>query len=257
MNKSSNEITNPSAPSFDLTGKRVVVVGGKKAIGLGVAQAAHAMGAAVTVASRREVSIEERPDLAAFNQVILDIRDEAAVRAAFDAIGPFDHLVVTAGPELGSWGSFMDPDMRGVRSYLESKFLGTWACARHAAPHLLADGSMTFLTGGTGARAKLGLAAVTPTFAAVDSLSQSLALELAPIRVNTIRPGFIDTEFWNDLPAEHVEAIRDKVRETFPARRIGTAADVGHAAVFLMTNPYVTGTVLEVSGGELLVDWIF
>ena len=82
----------------------------------------------------------------------------------------------------------MDADMRGVRSYLEGKFLGTWACARHAAPHLLAGGSMTFLTGGTGARAKLGLAAVTSTFAAVASLSQSLALELAPIRVNTGTP---------------------------------------------------------------------
>ena len=245
------------APSFDLTGKRVVVVGGKKAIGLGVARAAHAMGAAVTVASRRNIPAGERPDLAAYDQVVLDITDEAAVHAAFETIGPFDHLVVTAGPELGSWGSFMDSDMRGVRSYLEGKFLGTWACARHAAPHVQAGGSMTFLTGGTGARAKVGLTAVTSTFAAVESLSQSLALELAPIRVNTIRPGFIDTDFWDVLPAAIVDDIRAKVRANFPARRLGTAADVGHGAVFLMTNPFVTGTVLEVSGGELLVDWIF
>lgn len=247
----------PPAPSLDLNGKRVVVVGGKKGIGLGVAQAAHGMGAAVTVASRNNVSDEEHPELAAFDQVVLDIGDEAAVQAAFEAIGPFDHLAVTAGPALGSWGSFMDPDMGGVRSYMEGKFLGTWACARHAAPHLLAGGSMTFLTGGTGGRAKLGLAAVTSTFAAVESLSQSLALELAPIRVNTIRPGFIDTDFWDVLPAADVEEIRAKVRANFPARRLGTPADVGHAAVFLMTNPYVTGTVLEVTGGELLVDWIF
>ena len=245
----------PAAPSFDLSGKRVV--GGKKAIGLGGAEAAHAMGAAVTVASRRNVPAGERPDLAAFDQVVLDIRDELAVRAAFEAIGPFDHLVVTAGPELGSWGAFMDPDMGGVRSYLEGKFLGTWACARHAASQLLAGGSMTFLTGGTGARAKVGLAAVTSTLAAVEALSQSFALELAPIRVNTIRPGFIDTDFWDVLPAEAVEEIRAKLCASFPARRLGTAADVGHAAVFLMTNPYVTGTALEVSGGELLVDWIF
>ncbi len=244
-------------PSFDLTGKRVVVIGGKKAIGLGIAKAAHAMGAAVTVASRRKVLTEERPDLAAFDQLSLDIRDEVAVKTAFAAIGSFDHLVVTAGPELGSWGSFMDPDMSGVKSYLEGKFLGTWACARYASPHLLPGGSMTFLSGGTAARAKLGLAAVTSTFAAVESLSQSLALELAPIRVNTIRPGFIDTDFWDVLPAADVEDIRAKVRSNFPVRRLGTPADVGHAAVFLMTNPYVTGTVLEVSGGELLVDWIF
>ena len=88
-------------------------------------------------------------------------------------------------------------------------------------------------------------------------MSQSLAPELAPIRVNTIRPGFIDTDFWDVLLAETVEDIRAKVRANFPARRLGTAADVGHGAVFLMTNPYVTGTVLEVSGSELLVDWIF
>jgi len=257
MSNLASEQARPPAPSFDLTGKRVVVVGGKTAIGLGVAQAAHAMGAAVTVASRRKVLAEERPDLAAFEQVVLDIRDEAAVQAAFEAVGPFDHLVITAGPELGSWGSFMDPDMRGVRSYLEGKFLGTWACARHAAPHLRAGGSMTLLTGGTGARAKLGLVAVTSTFAAVEALSQSLALELAPIRVNTIRPGFIDTEFWDVLPAATVEGIRAKVRANFPTRRLGTAADVGHAAVYLMTNPYVTGTVLEVNGGELLVEWSF
>ncbi len=179
------------------------------------------------------------------------------MQAAFEAVGPFDHFVVTAGPELGSWGAFMDPDMRGVRNYLEGKFLGAWACARHAAPHLRAGGSMTFLTGGTGARAKLGLAAVTSTFTAVESLAQSLAVELALIRVNTIRPGFIDTDFCDVLPAATVEEICSKVPANFPARRLGTAADVGHAAVFLMTNPYVTGTVLEVSGGELLVDWIF
>lgn len=257
MNQVASHRTSPAPLPFDLSGKRVVVVGGKRAIGLGVARAAHAAGARVTVASRREVSIEQQAELAAFDHVSLDMRDEAAVQAAFESIGRFDHLVVTAGPEIGSWGSFMDPDMRGVRGYMEGKFMGTWACARYAAPHLAADGSMTFLTGGIGARAKLGLAAVTSTFAAVDSLSRSLALDLAPVRVNTIRPGFIDSEFWDVLPADDLEAIRKKVETTFPARRVGTIADVGHAAVFLMTNPYVTGTVLEVSGGELLVDWLF
>ena len=255
-NAASGQVTSPT-PSFGLTGQRVVVVGGKSGIGLGIAHAARRAGAAVTVASRRTASTEERPDLAAFDQLVLDMRDETAVQAAFDGIGPFDHLVVTSGPALGSWGSFMDADMHGVRSYLEGKFLGTWACARHAAPHLAPGGSVTFLTGGTGAKPKVGLAAVTSTFAAVESLSQSLALELAPIRVNTIRPGFIDTGFWDVLPAADVVAIQQKVRDTFPARRVGTPADVGHAAVFLMTNPYVTGTVLDVTGGEQLVDWAF
>src|SRR3954466_6170368 len=101
MSNSASVQVSPLAPSFDLTGKRVVVVGGKKAIGLGVARAAHARGAVVTVASRRNVSAESPPELAAFDQVVVDIRDEAAVQATFEAVGPFDHLVVTAGPELG------------------------------------------------------------------------------------------------------------------------------------------------------------
>jgi len=84
------------------------------------------------------------------------MRSEATVQDAFEAIGQFDHLIITAGPELGSWGSFMDPDMRGVHSYFEGKFLGTWACARHAAPHIAPDGSMTFLTGGHWSSGEVG-----------------------------------------------------------------------------------------------------
>ena len=257
MTTASNAHHDEPLPTHDLTGKRVVVVGGKSGIGLGVALAAQAAGATVVVASRRQVSVQERPDLASFEHVSLDLRDEASVRAAFETIGSFDHLQVTAGDAAGSWGAFMDEDMRGVRSYLESKFLGSWACARHAFPHLAKNGSITFLTGGTAARAKLGLAAVTSTFSAVEALSVSLALELSPIRVNTLRPGFVATELWSFLPEAQREEIRAKVRANLPVRRVGTPADVGHAALFVMTNPYVTGTVLEVGGGELLVDWVF
>lgn len=241
-----------SASPLILKGKAVVVVGGKTGIGLGVARTAREAGATV-VASRRITSVEERPDLADFVQVSLDVRDESSVQRAFDSIGSLDHLVVTAAPDLGTWGAFMDADMHGVRSYMEGKFLGSWACARHGAPHLRAGGSITFLTGGMAVRPKIGFAAVTSTFAAVEALSGSLALELAPTRVNTIRPGFIDTDMWGFLPPEQRDGLRKKVEETFPSRRAGKADDIGHAALFLMTNPYVTGTVIEVSGGENLV----
>lgn len=241
------------APSLNLSGKKVVVVGGKTGIGLGIARAAHAAGASVVVASRRVASKEERPDLADFDQVSLDMRDENAVRAAFQTIGAFDHLVVTAAPDIGTWGGFMDDDMSGVRSYLEGKFLGSWACARYGAPHLNPNGSITFLTGGMAVRPKLGFTAPTSAFAAVEALSGSLALELAPIRVNTIRPGFVDTDMWSFLPEEHRNGLKQKIAEAFPARRVGQPADIGQAALFLMTNPYVTGTVVEVAGGENLV----
>ena len=180
------------------------------------------------------MSAAERPDLAEFEQISFDIRDETAVRDAFESIGSLDHLIVTAGPELGSWGAYMDEDMRGVRNYMEGKFLGSWACGRYAARHLLPGGSITFLTGGTAARPKRGLTAVTATFAAVEAMSRSLALELGPIRVNTIRPGYVDTGLWEVLPEADRNGLREKVRANFPARRAGTIADIGHAAVFLI-----------------------
>jgi NAD(P)-dependent dehydrogenase (short-subunit alcohol dehydrogenase family) len=257
MNSTINHLEKSSTSPLSLAGKRVVVVGGKSGIGLGIARAAHAAGASVTVASRRITSVAEHPELADFEQITLDITDEAAVRHAFDTIGPFDHLVITSGPAFGTWGTFMAADMRGVRNYMDAKFMGSWACARYAAPHLQAGGSVTFLTGGTAARPKLGLAAVVAAFAAVESLSGSLAQEMAPTRVNTIRPGYIDTDLWNVLSDDERVALNERVRTTFPARHAGTTEDVGHAAVFLMTNRYVTGTVLEVSGGENLVPSVF
>jgi NAD(P)-dependent dehydrogenase (short-subunit alcohol dehydrogenase family) len=252
-----HEQASATVPTLSLSGKKVVVVGGKTGIGLGIARAAYAAGAAVTVASRRIASAEDRPDLAMFEQIALDVRDEDAVRNAFDTIGTFDHLAITAAPDFGTWGSVMDADMRGVRSYFEGKFLGSWACARYAAPHLTRGGSISFLTGGTATRPKIGFAAPTSAFAAVEALSGSLALELSPTRVNTIRPGYVDTDMWGALPTGARDALREKVRETFPAQHAGTPADIGHAALFLMTNPYVTGTVLEVSGGENLVPSVF
>ena len=257
MNSTINELERASTFAPSLVGKRVVVAGGKSGIGLGIARAARAAGASVTVASRRLTPIAEHPELADFKQVILDVTDETAVRHAFNTIGPFDHLAVTSGPAFGTWETFMADDMRGVRSYMDAKFMGSWACARYAAPHLRPGGSVTFLTGGTAARPKLGLAAVVSAFAAVESLSGSLALEMAPTRVNTIRPGYVDTELWSVLSDDERAALKERVRTTFPARHAGTSDDVGHAAVFLMTNPYVTGTVIEVSGGESLVPSVF
>jgi NAD(P)-dependent dehydrogenase (short-subunit alcohol dehydrogenase family) len=94
---------------------------------------------------------------------------------------------------------------------------------------------------------------VTAAFAALEALSQALALELGPLRVNTIRPGVIDSAMWNFLDTDARVDFRQKVSSTMPVRRVGSIDDIGHAALFLMTNPYVTGTVLEVSGGEPLI----
>jgi NAD(P)-dependent dehydrogenase (short-subunit alcohol dehydrogenase family) len=225
---------------MNLTGKRVVIVGGTSGMGQGAARAAEAAGAEVIVAGRRA-------------QPPLDFTDEVSVKKFFDAGGAFDHLLVTAAPSPGPGGGFLQQDLAAAQAYMNGKFFGSWACARYAAPHLRAGGSITFLTGCASIRPRAGSTMVTATFAALEAFSQALALELGPIRVNTIRPGLVDSDMWGFLDPAAREQLRERTRQSFPARRIGTVDDIGHAAVFLMTNPYVTGAILEVSGGESLV----
>jgi NAD(P)-dependent dehydrogenase (short-subunit alcohol dehydrogenase family) len=241
---------------WSLRGQRVVVVGGTSGMGLGAARAAAEAGAHVIVAGRRS---EAARDLGPSEQgqvehAVLDIVNEAAVRDLFNAVGELDHLFITATPPTRALGAFLEQDVAAAREFMDGKFFGSWACARYAAPHLRARGSITFLTGCASIRPRAGISMVTATFAALEALSQALALELGPIRVNTIRPGLIDSSMWDHLDAAAREDLRRRTRDTFPARRIGTIEDIGHAALFLMTNPYVTGTVIEVSGGEPLVQ---
>jgi len=233
----------------DLRGQRVVVVGGTSGMGLGAVSAAADAGAEVVVAGRRPVAERApvHPEGRGIEHAVVDAGDEVFVRAMFDAIGELDHLLVTASPAPGSWGAFLDQDLTAARGYMDGKFFAAWACARHG-------GSITFLTGVAAVRPRAGLAIVTAAFAAVEALARALALDLAPVRVNAIRPGFVDSDMWSFLDAAAREALRKKVREAFPVRRTGAIEDIGQAAVFLMTNPYVTGAILEVTGGEQLVD---
>jgi NAD(P)-dependent dehydrogenase (short-subunit alcohol dehydrogenase family) len=250
------EETQQSTGHRPLEGKRVVVVGGTSGMGLGAVRAAVDAGADVVVAGRRPETARApgHPEARRLTHAVVDVGDEASVRAMFEALGGLDHLFVTASPAPGSWGAFLDQDLAAARAYMNGKFFGAWACARHAAPVMRAGGSITFLTGVAAVRPRPGLAVVTSAFAAVEALSRALALDLAPLRVNTIRPGFVDSEMWSFLDDGPREEIRRKVRETFPVHRTGSIEDIGQAAVFLMTNPYVTGSVLEVTGGEHLVD---
>jgi NAD(P)-dependent dehydrogenase (short-subunit alcohol dehydrogenase family) len=240
--------------SYSLKGQKVVIVGGTSGMGLGAARAALAAGAEVIVASRRPNGTRGTigPETDRFERAVVDITDEASIRTLFEGVGELDHLLVTATPPAKD-GPFLQQDLGAAQAIMNGKFFGSWLCARYAAPRIRAGGSITFLTGGAAIRPRAGIATLTAAFAALETLSQALALELGPLRVNTLRPGVIDSDMWGFLDGEEREKLRQKVRETFPVRRIGTIEDIGHAAVFLMTNPYVTGAVLEISGGETLV----
>jgi len=237
-----------STHSFE--GKHVVVIGGTSGMGRAVALAAHEEGAQVTVAGRRAPAASAPR----FRHEQVDVSDEAQVKALFARVGALDHLVVTAAPAPGASRPFLQDDVAGAASYLHAKFFGSWASARYAAPHMPPTGSITFLTGGIVARPKAGASIVAATFAALEKLGTALAIELAPLRVNTLRPGYTDSEMWGFLDEGARARLFADVAARMPSRRVGTPADVAHAALFLMSNPQVTGSVLEVTGGETLVD---
>ncbi|HMJ54522.1 MAG TPA: SDR family oxidoreductase [Polyangiaceae bacterium] len=242
-----------TASALPLKDQRVVIVGGTSGMGLGAARAAASAGAHVIVAGRRGIAEREATSSAdRFEHVVLDVTDEAAVHACFEAIGELHHLFVTATPSA-ELKPFLEQDFASAQRFMNGKFFGSLACALHAAPRTRAGGSITFLTGCASIRPSRGRAMATATFAALEALSQSLALELGPLRVNTIRPGVIDSDMWDFLDEAQRKQFRTTVAKTMPAGRIGHIEDIGHAAVFLMTNPYVTGAVLEVSGGEPLI----
>jgi NAD(P)-dependent dehydrogenase (short-subunit alcohol dehydrogenase family) len=233
-----------------LTGKRLVVVGGTSGMGLATARLAAQLGADVVAAGRRPP--EGRSAVDGVRQAQVDVTDEASVRALFDDVGELDHLLVTSSP--GSPGPFLEQDLAAARTFLDGKLLGSWSCARYAAPRIRPGGSITFVTGGAVVRPPRHAAMVTAAFAAVEALSRALALELGPLRVNTIRPGYTDSEMWSSLSAADRDELRRRVADAMPVGRMGTPEDIAHAAIFLMTSRQTTGAVLEVSGGETLVD---
>jgi len=233
-----------------LAGQRVVVVGGTSGMGLATVRAALAQGADVVAAGRRPPALRELTPGA--QQAVVDVTSEESVRALFQSVGELDHLLVTASP--GSPGAFGEQDLASARTYMDGKFFGSWTCAHFAAPRIRDRGSITFVTGGAVVRPPAHGSMIAAAFAAIEALTRALAVELGPKRVNTIRPGYTDSEMWQFLSDGQRDDLRRRVADSLPVRRMGTPEDVAHAAVFLMTNPQVTGTVLEVTGGETLIN---
>ncbi len=233
-----------------LDGQRVVVVGGTSGMGLATVRAATTIGADVVAAGRRPLA--RRASIAGVRPAQVDITDEVSVRHLFEDVGELDHLVVTAS--AGTPGAFLEQDLEAARSFMDGKFFGSWTCARYAAPRLRAGGSITFVTGGAVMRPPTHGSMITAAFAAVEALTRALAIELGPRRVNTIRPGYTDSDMWSFLPDAERNNLRRRVAEAIPVKRIGTPDDIAQAAVFVMTNPQITGAVVEVTGGETLVN---
>lgn len=234
----------------ELEGQTVVIVGGSSGMGLGAAQVAAKAGASVIIASHSQEKMDAAiSKIDGIKGIQVDILNEQSIQQLFEQVGQLNHLFVTAAP--GSRGEFLKQSINDARKYMDGKFWGSYTCAYYAAAKI-SQGSITFLSGGLSRRPEIGSSMVTASQAATEGLAKALAVELAPIRVNTIIPGAIDTEMWDFLSEEEREKFRQQAAEV-PAGRIGQAEDIGKAAVFLMTNSFITGTLIEVNGGQFLI----
>jgi NAD(P)-dependent dehydrogenase (short-subunit alcohol dehydrogenase family) len=237
----------------ELLGETVVVIGGSAGIGLETARRARAEGAKLILTGRNPEPLQRAAsDLDAVSTAAFDATDPAALERFFqDLPGTIDHVMVTAGRP--HYGRMLDTDLEQARRGFDEHLLLMLQIARNAAPKMRAGGSLVFMGGTGGRRPGIGLGIVSTVTAALPALTANLALELAPVRVNLIAAGFVDTPLSASLLGDELENRRNQLRTTLPIRRVVVAADVAALAVHIMTNTALTGATYDVDGGQHLV----
>ena len=236
----------------ELRGQTVVVIGGSAGIGLETARLARAGGAEVILTARSVDRLERAAEeVGASGTAAFDATDFDRLGRFFDELpGPIDHVLVSgSGPY---YAPLAEMDFERARHDVDAHLWVPMHVARHAAGKVRPGGTLV-LIGGTGGRRPSAGALISALTAAMPALTRALALELAPVRVNLVAPGFVDTPLSASLLGDRLEARRDELRATLPIGRVVGPEDVAAVAVHLMANTAVTGATYDVDGGQQLV----
>jgi NAD(P)-dependent dehydrogenase (short-subunit alcohol dehydrogenase family) len=237
----------------ELLGQTVVVIGGSGGIGLETARRARAEGARLILTGRDTERLERAAgELGALKTAAFDANDPAALKRFFDGLtDAIDHVMVTAGQP--HYGRLLEMDLEEARRALDAHLMQMLAVARNAVGKVRAGGTLVFMGGVGGRRISAGLGMVPTVTAALPALTASLALELAPVRVNLIAAGFVDTALSASLLGDQLDQRRNQLRATLPIRRVVTPGDVAALAVHIMSNTALTGATYDIDGGQQLV----
>lgn len=243
-----------SKPNHDhLADQTVVVIGASAGIGLETARHVRAGGGQVVMVGRnperlQQAALELRPlSIAAF-----DATDTDRIKQFFqDLPGTVDHVISTVGGP--SYMSLAGMDLAEARRHFGERLAMTLGIALYSRDKVRAGGTLLFIGGTGGRRPAVGMTVASALTAALPALTANLALELAPIRVNLIAAGFVDTPLSASLLGDQLEARREELRTTLPIRRVVGPEDVAALAVHIMCNDALTGGTYDIDGGQQLL----
>jgi NAD(P)-dependent dehydrogenase (short-subunit alcohol dehydrogenase family) len=237
--------------TWSLKGKRVVVIGGSSGIGFAVAQLARELGATVIIASSTRGKVD-----AALGRLpgaigeVADLKQQASIEALLDRLEPFDHLAITGGDyDHRVFASTEELDLAVARQALEARLFGSLAFIKFGRRKLTPGGSVTLTSGVLADRPRKGSPLPTAVAGAVEHLARGLAVDLAPLRINVVRPGLTLTELILPRGPERIQAFTANL----PLPRAATPIEAARAYIYLMLNGYITGQILPVDGGGALV----
>jgi NAD(P)-dependent dehydrogenase (short-subunit alcohol dehydrogenase family) len=238
---------------MSLKDKHIVLIGASSGMGLATAKAAADAGAKVTLVSRKPEALERAVAAvgAGAQGIVADIGDERAIESLFAQIETVDHLV-TAAANL-TFSPIQQLDSAAAEQIIASKILGPFYVVKHGASCLSKNGSIVFISGFSAWKPVPGTALIAAVDGALAAFCRSLAVELAPIRVNVMAPGVVETLMWQGVPEQQRQEFFATVREQLPIKRMGSLTDMADAVLYLMQSGFITGTVLHVDGGHQLI----
>lgn len=246
-------VVNPVDGVGTLSQQTVVVIGGSSGIGFEVARQAHLAGARVTITGRNAERLSRASDeLGGLPTASVDLTDPGSVRRFFEQVpSPLDHVLISGGGPV--YAPIVDLDFDEVRRVLDEHLIGALRVARECVDRVRAAGSLTLITGTGARRPGIGLSVSAIGSVGGPAMTADIALELAPIRVNAIAAGFVDTPLSARLLGDDLDRRREELRRVLPIRRVVEPADVAALALHLMVNTALTGATYDIDGGQQLV----
>lgn len=233
--------------------EKIAIVGGSSGIGLASARQLVTEGYEVVISARSAEGGQQALALigSGASAFPLDYADAAGIASFFERVGPFDHLLL-AGAGPSAWGAFGELKAATLSDAFASKFWGYFHCLQAALPGLRQNGSIVLVTGAAARAAIPGTAGLAAVNGAIERMGLTLAKELAPLRVNVLSPGIVDTPAYDWMAPEQKSGMLQGAAAKLPVQRYGRVEDIAEAVRFLIRNRYVTGTVLDVDGGARL-----